>query len=64
MSVETQEKGKREVGMRLAVATRALVYIGHSDCAFVAPGAKLLQYNVLAKSHPKYKSTVGYKYGW
>jgi hypothetical protein len=64
VSKEAQIKGKKHIGMTLAVAARALEYIGHSDCDFIAPGAKALQYNVMAKGHVKYKSTVAYKHGW
>lgn len=55
-----QEDGKRDIRMRLVVAARALDYIGATPCDFIAEGAELLQYNILAKSHRQYKSTVSY----
>ena len=61
---KTIYEGLIHISNKVAVAKRALVYIGVTDCALVAPGAKLFQYNVMAKNHPKYKSTVGYKHGW
>lgn len=48
--------------MKLSVAARALAYIGATPCDFISEGAALLQYNVMAKSHVKYKSTVAYMY--
>ena len=58
-------KGMDHISNRIAVAKRALVYIGSSDCSsFAGPGAEALQYNVMAKSHVKYKSTVAYKHGF
>ena len=57
-----QDLGKRDLCMKLSVAARALTYIGATPCDFISEDAELLQYNVMAKSHAKYKSTVAYMY--
>jgi aerobic-type carbon monoxide dehydrogenase small subunit (CoxS/CutS family) len=63
MNIETiRKKGIKELSHKLAVARRAFICIGETECDFINPGALLVQYNVLAKSHPKYKSTVAYMY--
>lgn len=55
------EKGRRAISLRLSVAQRALKYIGETR---ISDEKRLLQYNVMAVSHWKYKSTVAYKHGW
>lgn len=61
MNIKTiREKGSKELSRSLGVARRALICIGETECDFINPGALLVQYNVLAKSHHKYKSTVAY----
>lgn len=39
-----------------------LKYIGYTDLSFIKKGSKLLQFNILKKGHPKFNSTVAYKY--
>ena len=56
------EKGRRFLARKFGVEANELVYIGGTDCSFMAAGAVLIQYNIMKKGHDQYKSTVGYKY--
>jgi len=44
------------------VSDDELKYIGYTDLSFIKKGSKLLQFNILKKGHPKFNSTVAYKY--
>jgi hypothetical protein len=63
-TVEVVDHGKWFLSMQYGVAQRALNYIGDTDCSFITKGARMLQYNILAKGHPRYKSTIGYKHNF
>ena len=56
--------GKQYLATKLNISVTDLDCIGLTECSFVKEGAVLMQYNVTKKGHEKYKSTVGYRYGW
>lgn len=66
MTEETIEASlaKIRLAKKTVVAVRALRFIGTTNCDHIKKGAKLFQYNLVLKGHPKHRSTLAEKEGW
>jgi len=64
--MEMNEKARlarKRLGQRIAVAARALKYIGFTDCSMLWKDVELHQFNVMVVGHEKYRSTLTEKVG-